>query len=178
MTRRSLLHALAEAKIELSDAHIQQLLEAYDTLGTFDDVIPTLKTLQDKPHLRAVVFSNGTHKMISSSVHESPDLKSLAAVFHDIVVVEEVQRYKPAPETYHHLARKVGKDPSKESEMQDIWLVSGNPFDIVGAKQCGLQAIWVDRGGNGWQDALLSDAAYQPTAIVTSLEQVVSIIEP
>jgi len=36
--------------------------------------------------------------------------------------------------------------------MKDLWLVSGNPFDVTGARHSGMNAIWVDRAGNGWVD--------------------------
>jgi 2-haloacid dehalogenase len=29
-----------------------------------------------------------------------------------------------------------------------------NPFDVIGARALGMGAIWVDRSGAGWTDAL------------------------
>lgn len=49
---------------------------------------------------------------------------------------------------YYQLAKSVG------SECKDMWLVSGNPFDVVGAKNTGMKACWIDRGGKGWVDCL------------------------
>lgn len=151
-------------------------MHAYDSLGTFPDVLPALKQLREEQGIQPVLFSNGTHDMISRSVHQSPDLQELASIFKQIVVVEEVKRYKPAPEVYAHLARKVGKNPDSREEMGSIWLVSGNPFDIVGAKTCGLQAAWIDRAGLGWQDALGNESE-RPTAIVQDLGEVIQAIK-
>lgn len=50
--------------------------------------------------------------------------------------------------------------------MSKLWLISGNPFDIVGARATGMQAIWVDRVGAGWKNAAAPDL--QPTGIVQS----------
>jgi len=46
-----------------------------------------------------------------------------------------------------------------------------NPFDIVGAREAGWNAIWVDRAGKGWVDKL----GY-PTRIIGNLEEIVDII--
>jgi FMN phosphatase YigB (HAD superfamily) len=52
------------------------------------------------------------------------------------------------------------------------WLISSNPFDIVGARSMGMNAIWVDRAGVGWKAAVVPDL--QPTATVNSLEHIVA----
>ena len=53
-----------------------------------------------------------------------------------------------------------------------MWLVSGNPFDVVGARAVGMQAAWVDRAGKGWQDKL----GGEPTVVVRSLEEVADAV--
>ncbi|TKA53129.1 hypothetical protein B0A49_11929 [Cryomyces minteri] len=109
ITLNSLKHALKEASVSLEKQDIDDLMKAYDSLSTFPDVAPGLSKLADTPGITAVVFSNGTNTMVSNSVHHSPDLSPHARVFEQIVVVEEVKKFKPAPEVYTHLARKVGK---------------------------------------------------------------------
>lgn len=148
-------------------------MSAYDSLSTFPDVGPALQDLASTPGIRAVVFSNGTKSMISNSVNKSPDLAPHAKVFEHLVVVEEVRKFKPAPEVYEHLARTVGK--SKE-EMGEMWLVSGNPFDVCGARAMGMQAAWVDRAGNGWQDRLVEGEKGRPTVVVRGLGEVVEAV--
>ncbi|KAL5341060.1 HAD-like domain-containing protein [Aspergillus crustosus] len=172
ITRNALLHALAEHEESLNDEDIQSLMNAYDNLSTFPDVKPTLTQLASIPTVTAVVFSNGTQSMVSNSVHSSPDLSPHASVFADLVSVDSVKQYKPAPAAYHHLAEKVGKT---SSELNDIWLVSGNPFDVVGARKVGLSAIWVDRKGRGWVDAAVP--RLRPNVVVNSLEEIVDAIK-
>ena len=173
VTHGSLQNALSESSVSLSDKDTDDLMAAYDSLSIFPDVAPALEKLQQKPEIHAVVFSNGTQKMVSTSVHSSPDLKPYSSVFKDIVVIEEVKRFKPAPEVYKYLAKRVGKD---EKDMGDMWLVSGNPFDVVGARAMGMKAAWVDRAGNGWQDALYPGETGRPTVIVRSLEEVIDAV--
>jgi 2-haloacid dehalogenase len=173
VTLQSLKHTLAEHKKSLSDEDTAELMKAYDSLSTFPDVPPALSSLSKDDTITAVVFSNGTQSMVSNSVNRSEDLSQHSSIFKDLVVVEEVKKFKPAPEVYEHLARKVGK----EGNHSEMWLVSGNPFDVVGARLFGMQATWVDRAGNGWTDALVEGEKGRPTAIVKSLEEVVDIVK-
>lgn len=70
----------------------------------------------------------------------------------------------------------MGKPRTKEA-MGSMWLVSGNPFDVVGARAVGMQAVWVDRAGNGWTDQLVQGAVGRPTLIVEGLGEVVDGVE-
>lgn len=176
ITRNSLNHALAESGLSLDDDAVASLMKAYDSLSTFPDVTPALQALAKESGITPVVFSNGTQTMVTNSVNSSPDLGPHASVFKDIVTVEEVKRFKPAPAVYYHLAEKVGKAKTKEA-MSEMWLVSGNPFDIVGARSIGMQAAWVDRAGNGWVDQLVPKPAGKPTVIVKNLEQAVDAVK-
>lgn len=147
-------------------------MQSYDSLSTFPDVAGCLRAVSSDANIKAVVFSNGTLSMVSSSVKNSPDLAPQAAVFKDIVVVEDVQRFKPDTAVYRYLCKKVGKE-GKENE---VWLVSGNPFDVVGARAVGLNVAWVDRTGAGWVDECISGDKGKPSVIVRSLEDVVSAV--
>lgn len=144
-------------------------MEAYDSLSTFPDVEPALKKLASNANIECVVFSNGTNSMVSNSVHKSKDLSPHSSLFKQMVTVDNVKKFKPAPEVYEHLAKCVDK-VGNEGEM---WLISGNPFDVVGARAFGMQAAWVDRAGNGWQDK----QGGQPTAILQSLEELEQVVE-
>lgn len=155
-------------------------MKAYDSLKTFADVPPALTALVSEPDIDAYVFSNGTDAMVASSVHSSPSLSQYAAVFKGLVTVQEIEVFKPHPKVYSHLAAKVGKTTSKE-DMGTIWLVSGNPFDIVGARAVGMKAAWIDRAGGhsgngGWNDKLGELAGGGPTIIVNSVEDAVKAI--
>lgn len=114
--------------------------------------------------------------MVSTSVNSSPSLSPHASVFRGLITVEEVKKFKPHPSVYFHLAEKVKK---KREEMGSIWLVSGNPFDVIGARAVGMQAAWVDRKGGhhgrgGWSDRLGDLAGgVGPTLVVGGVEDAV-----
>ncbi|ETW75397.1 hypothetical protein HETIRDRAFT_108032 [Heterobasidion irregulare TC 32-1] len=89
---------------------------------------------------------------------------------------DSVRKYKPSPEVYSSLFQscvEYVEDPT------DIWLASGyklislkNPFDVTGAHNAGLNAIWVDRVGKGWTDRLFNETTLGPTNIAKSLEDI------
>jgi 2-haloacid dehalogenase len=145
ITQASLQHALGELSLSLSLHAITNLMSAYDSLSVFPDVPNALSMLSSSPGISAYVFSNGTEAMVCSSVNSSPSLSPHAGVFKGIVTVQEVKIFKPDPRVYRYLLKKVGK----EEKQEDVWLVSGNPFDVVGARMVGMQAAWVDRAGKG-----------------------------
>jgi len=147
-------------------------MEAYNSLSIFADVQSALNRVKTESTLHPVIFSNGGKESIGISMRNSEGLATHSSIFHDVISAEDIKQYKPARETYKHLAEKVGKQPS---QMDQIWLISGNPFDIVGARNAGMNAIWIDRANKGWQDASVPDL--HPTAIVHSLEQIVEEID-
>ncbi|KIW00888.1 haloacid dehalogenase, type II [Verruconis gallopava] len=170
ITRKSLRHALKEQGLWLDEDDVKGVMSAYDSLSTFPDVKPALDAIVKERDLTCVVFSQGTYAMVSASVNKSPDLGPYAAIFKDIVVVEEVRKFKPAPETYDHLVQKLGR---QKGDFDGLWLVSGNPFDIVGSRAMGMNAVWVDRAGTGWMDSL-GEPNLRPSIIVKSLGEVVA----
>ena len=144
-------------------------MKEYDNLSTFPDVEKGLTALANNPNVNCVVFSNGTKDMVTNSVKQSEALKPYSSTFSDMVTVDFVRTYKPAPEVYKYLAQRTDMT-GKEGSM---WLVSGNPFDVVGARAIGMQAAWVDRAGNGWQDQLGAG----PTVTVKGLDEVAAAVE-
>ena len=63
----------------------------------------------------------------------------LKELFIDVVSVEEVRSFKPDSEVYVHFLKRAGVTG------REAWLVSGNPFDVIGAVSAGMGAAWVRR---------------------------------
>lgn len=127
---------------------------AYNSLSAFLDVPPALQMIKRSPHIMPAIFSNGQKTRVNNSIMRSADMSPHAGIFQDIVTVDDVQRYKPTPEVYFYPAEKVGK---QKTQLSELWLVSGNLFDITGAKNAGLRAARVDRAGIGWRDRMIED---------------------
>ncbi|KZV87586.1 HAD-like protein [Exidia glandulosa HHB12029] len=165
-TKRSLAHAAPDLSAEARE----EVMAAYAHLEAYDDVGSAIKTLAQEGKFDLVVFTNGkssssdtlagTRKMVEAAVNGSPSLAPLAQYLFPPIVVddESLRHYKPAKAAYDHVAKTFGRDA------KDIWLISSNPFDIVGAKSAGWNAAWVDRAGEGWKDGL-----GQPDVVARSL---------
>jgi 2-haloacid dehalogenase len=63
-----------------------------------------------------------------------------------MVGVEEVGRWKPAPEPYRHACRAMGVEEAQ------AMLIAAHPCDAHGAKRAGVLAGWVDRHGQPYPE--------------------------
>ena len=119
---------------QLAPGAAATLLQAYRQLPAFPDAAQGLSRMRDAGH-RMVAFSNGEAAFVRAVLTHA----GLLPMFADVVSVDEMKTYKPAPSVYRHLAARMG------TEMKDTWLVSSNPFDVIGAKSAGLCTAWVRR---------------------------------
>lgn len=157
----------------VSNADADKLMEAYNALHVFPEIPAALKRVEKAADADAVIFSNGTRDMVSASVATSPDLKPYEGLFRGLVTVDGLGVFKPDRRTYDHLAQEVGKLGAPG----DVWVVSANPFDAVGAEAAGLRAAWIDRAGKGWVDRLgdvIGDI--RPTIVVDGVDKAVEEI--
>lgn len=173
VTRRSLVHAATEMDIKLDEKSIVSLMDAYSRLPPFDDTVASLEALDQLPNVKLVVFSNGTNEMVTSALNAALPSRLLPMPKY---LVESVQMYKPATEVYHGLLKSLNEPITAPNETPRVWLVSGNPFDVTGARAAGLGAIWVDRAGKGWMDQLV-DREMGPSKVVHSLSEVVEVVK-
>jgi 2-haloacid dehalogenase len=146
-------------------------MKSYNSLSTFPDVPPALSALSSIPNIMPVIFSNGTLEMVSNSINHSTSLSHYKSCFEKLVSVDETRKFKPDSRVYEFLAKEVGKKVPEE--MGEIWLVSSNPFDIVGARAAGMKAAWIDREGKGWFDALVPGEGGGPSVVVKGLMEAI-----
>ncbi len=161
VTRKALDYALAAAGQELDSEQKDALIAQYNDLEHFEDVEPGLKRLKEAGH-EMVVFSNGAPHMLRALM----DRKGFNSYFQEFVSIDEVKVYKPSPKVYRHVADRVGRP------IEEVRLISSNPFDIVGAEAAGMRATWVDRSG-GLFDTLGS----RPEMVVETLTDLANVIE-
>ncbi|KAK1638863.1 haloacid dehalogenase [Colletotrichum phormii] len=171
ITRAALKHAVAERKKSpLSKEDEDRLMEAYNGLQAFPDIEPAMRIVEGDDSIDAYVFSNGTDDMVGASIRTCPEInqrKSRIFGPEKLVTVEGAGCFKPAPATYRHFAETVGMT-GREG---DIWLVSSNPFDALGARAVGWRSAWIDRAGTGWVDALGSLIDTEPTIVARGVDE-------
>lgn len=155
-TRQSLLFAAKALGVELSEEDQHRLIEEYQNLRAFPDVAPGLEKMKSQGHAM-VAFSNGVEATARALLERASVMPHLDG----IVSVDDVKTFKPAPEVYQHLAQRLDR-PTGE-----VWLVSSNPFDVIGAKAVGLKTAWVQRK----PEATFDPWDVEPDLVVTDLEQ-------
>ena len=136
VTRKALVYALGAEKQELPEEHLLDVLAQYDHLESFPDVRPGLEKLRGAG-FTMVVLSNGTPRMQSAALRSA----GIADLLLDMISVDDVRTYKPAPKVYQHAALRLGRP------IAEVRLVSSNPFDVIGAEAAGMRVAWVNRSG-------------------------------
>ncbi|KAI1498452.1 haloacid dehalogenase [Biscogniauxia marginata] len=171
ITRNALRHAAAERRLTLSTRDAEDFMRSYDELRAFPETSRALELLEgEDDKIEACIFTNGTDKMVANSLRTSPDLAPHADKFKSLITVHETRCYKPDKRTYAHLVEQTGK----KGDARSVWVVSANPFDVVGAKAAGLRAAFIDRPGRGWIDRL--DDIHAPSLIVRGIDEAVKSI--
>ncbi len=179
ITRNALYHAVSEHGLSLSSEDADALMRSYDALHVFPEVPLALRLLDDDKYgdnnnnksVEAYVFSNGTDEMVENSIKTSPELgPSAGRIFKALITVHSLQCFKPDKRAYEHLVRQVGK----KGQESDVWVVSANPFDVVGARAAGLKAAFIDRTGKGWIDRL--DEKRAPSVITSGVDEAIKRI--
>lgn len=155
VTARALDFALLAHARTLSGAERDAVLERYDAPGAFPDAVPGLTELADAGH-GLYVLSNGSPEMMQRCLVNS----GLAQHFTAWMSVDAVGAFKPAPTVYEHAGRILGLP------MQKLWLVSCNPFDVIGGKSAGMRTAWVNRSG-----APFDTIGDSPDIVVSHLEE-------
>lgn len=162
VTRKALDQALAVIGRELSRAEKDTVMDQYNHLERFADVEAGLDRLQQSGH-PMVVFSNGSPRMLEPLMAAA----GLHRWFDRFLSVDAVQAYKPSPRTYRYVAEQLDRP------IEEIRLVSSNPFDVIGARAAGMHAAWVNRSGGPF-DTLRAP----PQIVVGSLTELADALTP
>ncbi|MCG8341958.1 MAG: haloacid dehalogenase type II [Chlorobiales bacterium] len=155
-TRNALDYACAYCRVPLIGVQKEELLDSYRKLPAFGDVEEGLKTL-NASGFRIYAFSNGSAEAVEKLLAAS----GIRELFLDVVSVEELQSFKPDPAVYYHFLERSGTTGG------NAWLISCNPFDVIGAISAGMRAVWVRRS----PEAIFDPWGFEPTLTVSSLAE-------
>ncbi len=153
-TAQALDFACAKVGVDLTATAKSELLGEYRALPAFPDVEKTLPELKEAG-CRLFAFSNG----LAADVHQLLEHAGIDAWFEGIVSCDEVGSFKPNPAVYAHFLRRSGAAGA------EAWLISGNPFDVIGAVSAGMRAAWVRRSPS----AVFDPWEIEPTATIPNL---------
>jgi 2-haloacid dehalogenase len=161
-TAQALSYVSAQLSAPLSERDHRTLLEQYLRLPLYPDAPGGLETLRDRG-FKLFAFSNGTAETVRGLL----EWNGIAHYFSGIVSVHELQTFKPDPIVYEHFVKHV-RMPSHA-----VWLISSNPFDVIGAKACGLRAAWVQRD----LAQVFDPWEFAPDMVVDSLEELAARLD-
>jgi 2-haloacid dehalogenase len=130
------------------------LMALYRRLPAFGDAAPALAAVRAAGH-RPFAFSNGPAADVEAVLVNA----GLRDHFAGVISVDAVKTFKPAPAVYAYARRASG------AWSAPCWLVSGNAWDVIGARSAGLDAAWVRRSA----DRLFDPWGIEPTLVVPAL---------
>lgn len=160
VTREALEYCCMHFNQKLNANQIQILMDAYKVLPAFDDVATALSGLPRENYSK-YAFSNGSAHAVSTLLENA----NVTNLFDGVVSVEKTKMFKPNPVVYKHF------NDSTDSNKENTWLISGNPFDVMGAISYGMKAVWVKRSA----DAIFDPWGIEPTAVVPSLSELKAV---
>jgi len=156
-TSNALDFACASCKAQLSEEQKKELLGMYRALPAFKDAHQGLARLQ-AAGFRMYAFSNGSADTVETLLANA----GIKDFFLGIVSVDDLKTFKPNPDVYRYFLKKSGAPGSS------AWLVSSNPFDVIGAISAGMKAAWVQRTA----EELFDPWGIEPTIIVKNLADI------
>jgi 2-haloacid dehalogenase len=155
-TSQALDYTCAYYGKNLSDEQKKELMSSYRTLPAFDDVKEGLERLK-AAGFRLFAFSNGAAEALEVLLNNA----GIRDLFLGVVSVDDIKSFKPNPAVYAHFLRK------SESTGGNAWLISSNPFDVIGAISSGMKSAWVRRS----PEAIFDPWGIEPTITVANLRE-------
>jgi 2-haloacid dehalogenase len=155
-TRDALEFTCRRYAAQLTPGQKQSLLETYRELPAFDDVHAALHDLAARD-CRSFAFSNGSEEAIETLLSAA----GIRDLFSGVVSCDALRTFKPNPAVYAYFMRKA------QTTGNETWLISGNPFDVIGAISAGMRGAWVRRS----EEAIFDPWGIEPTVTVASLRE-------
>ncbi|AFL75683.1 HAD family hydrolase [Thiocystis violascens] len=140
---------------QLADPAMDLFLEHRNRVEPYADVLPALRALAADYCL--ISLTNGNSNV---------EATSLRGLFRHSLTAAEVGAAKPNPALFHRALELAGCRPGECLHLgDDPWM------DVEAARAIGLTAVWVNRTGRIWPEALAP-----PLLTVTNLAEVTAIL--
>ena len=132
VTREALAYAIEALELAVPDVEAA-LARSFRELGPLPGAAELLTRLR-AAGVRTAVLSNGDPDMLADALSHA----GLAALLDDVISVQPLGVYKPAPQAYAMATAALGLDAA------EIVFVSGNAWDAAGAASAGLRAVLIE----------------------------------
>ena len=153
-TSQALDYTCAFYNTPLTQKQKNDLLGIYRVLPAFADVKEGLTELKEAD-FRLYAFSNGAVDALERLLSAA----NIREMFLDLVSVDGLKSFKPNPAVYAHFLRQ------SQASGESAWMISSNPFDVIGSISAGMKSAWVRRSPN----TVFDPWGIEPTITVTNL---------
>lgn len=123
--------------VEVHEPDLDELRSRMQAMPAHPEVPAALTRLREAG-FRLVTLTNSAPQPGGGPLEHA----GIAAFFERQFSVDQVGRYKPAPETYHMAARALGVGTD------GLWMVACHIWDTIGAQRAGCAGAFVQRPGN------------------------------
>ncbi len=158
--RAAFLMIAQRTGVAVSEQEAEAMVDRMSALSPHPEVGTALGRLQDTS-LRVVALTNSVQSVAEAQL----SFAGIRDVFDDVLSADTVQKLKPSPEPYHHVATSCGVD------IDQVRLVAAHAWDVAGALAAGCKAGFVQRPG-----MVLSPLGAQPDIVGADLDQVINQI--
>ncbi|MCB0564283.1 MAG: haloacid dehalogenase type II [Phaeodactylibacter sp.] len=159
LTEDSLYYALEATNTVGSEAQVRELMQQYYHLAVYPEVKATLARLKGK--YRLAILSNANPSLLEKAAAHN----GLDEWLDEIISVDQIRQYKPAPGVYQLAERSMGLPT------ENILFVSSNTWDVSGATAYGLQTAWVQR-----KHSVMERLDVQPAVTMTNLAELAELL--
>ncbi len=134
---KAALNMTAERRgVTLEDHERQQILGVVRQLPPHPDVRPGLELLRDAGYRLAALTNSTADVAVAQLSHAG-----LSDYFEQILSVDAIRHFKPAPQVYHMAAERL------DVPIQHVRLIAAHAWDVAGAQRAGCAAAFVARPG-------------------------------
>lgn len=151
---------------EITRLALRHVLRLRNEEGKFEEELNkwrNLRAYEDAKYLKGISQIADVYALSNGSVEEVKqhlERNNLLQYFKGIFSAESVKEYKPSPKVYKYFLEAVGV------RGEEAYLVSSNPFDVIGAKNAGMRAIFVNR-----RKILVDPLGHEPDVIVNDFKE-------
>lgn len=142
-----------------ADAATRRFFDDLSRREPFPETGQALRELRERH--RIAVLSNADDGYLL------PNLELLGFEFDAVLSSERARSYKPQPEVFLEMLRRLSLPPEAT-----VYVGDRHYEDVFGASRVGINAVWLDRGGRGLRDDLPP-----PRCRITNLLELPALLE-
>ncbi len=131
----ALIVTAGSVEVNVSEHQAADLVAGMKSLPPHPDVVPGLEQLVESG-FRLATLTNSSLAVLEEQMCNT----GLIGFFDELISVEEVQQFKPAPATYLYAAGRL------RVPIDEMRLVAAHLWDVTGAARAGAKTAYVSRG--------------------------------